>query len=260
MTAAVTTRAAREGSPVRAGTWAMLGIFGLAIPGARAGTLAAVWGVQTIAYAVVAVINYALLALLLPGSTEGHSDLWQRLHTYGSHRPMISTLVLLLVVIVVIVLVVRLRRRVTEFAAHVRQGAALLGSPRRYLMLVFVPSVLSVVCRCGTYAVLLAAFDIPVTLATIALATGAHALAGAVRVTPGGVGTTQAIDIIALRDYAPASAVTAFSLSEAVITAILSFAFSVVAMIATLGFGGTFALVRRRPRIHYRHPRNEHRA
>ena len=89
-------------SPVRAGTWAMLGLFGLAIPGAHAGTLAAVWGVQTIGYAIFALINYVALALLLPGTTEGHNDLWQRLSTYGTHRPWISTLILLVVVVAVL--------------------------------------------------------------------------------------------------------------------------------------------------------------
>jgi uncharacterized membrane protein YbhN (UPF0104 family) len=233
-------------SPVRAGTWAMLGLFRVAIPGAHAGTLAAVWGVQSLGYAIFAAINYVMLAIFLPKGVEGQSDLWARIRTYGRDRPMLSTLIVLAVLIVLVWIVIRARRQFPEFAANVRQGAIILGSPRRYLQLVLLPSFLSLVCRCGTFGALLAAFDVPVTIATIALATGAHALAGAVRVTPGGVGTTQAIDIVALREYAPASTVTAFSLSEAVMTAIFSFALSIVAMVATFGLSGTLDIVRRR--------------
>jgi uncharacterized membrane protein YbhN (UPF0104 family) len=236
-------------SPVRAGTWAMLGLFGLTIRGAQAATLLAVWGVQTLAYAVFAFVNYVTLAFWLPGSVEGKGDFTARVRTFGSDRPWISTLIAIAVVAAAIFLGVRLRRRLAELKDQALQGAAILGTPRRYLLLVFLPSALSVLCRCGTYAVLLAAFDIPVTFWTVALAMGAHALAGAVRVTPGGVGTTQAIDVIALRTYAPAENVTAFSLSEAAITAIVSFALSLIALITALGFSGTLSLVRNRRRI-----------
>jgi uncharacterized membrane protein YbhN (UPF0104 family) len=233
-------------SPVRAGTWAMLGLFGLSIRGSKAPTLLAVWGVQSLAYGFFALVNYVLLAFFLPGAVEGRGDFTARIRTFGADRPLIFTLIVIAVVGVAIFGGVRLRRKVTELKEQVLTGAAILGTPRRYLVLVFLPSALSVLCRCGTYAVLLVAFDIPLTFWTVALATGAHALAGAVRVTPGGVGTTQAIDVIALRNYAPAETVTAYSLSEAAITAIVSFALSLIALVATLGFSGTVSLVRRR--------------
>lgn len=235
-------------SPVRAGTWAMLGLFGLTIRGAQAATLLAVWGVQTIAYAVFAFVNYVMLAFWLPGSVEGRGDFTERIRTFGADRPWISTLIAIAVVLAALFLAVRLRRRLAELKNQVLLGAAILGTPQRYLLLVFLPSALSVLCRCGTYAVLLTAFEIPVTFWTVALATGAHALAGAVRVTPGGVGTTQAIDVIALRSYAPAENVTAFSLSEAAITAIVSFVLSLIALVTALGFSGTLSLVRNRHR------------
>jgi uncharacterized membrane protein YbhN (UPF0104 family) len=234
-------------SPVRAGTWAMLGLFRLSIPGARAGGLMAVWGVQTIAYAVFALVNYVVLALFLPGAVEGRGDATERLRTYGADRPLISTVIVIAVLGALAFLLVRLRRRLIDFKEQAVRGAAILGTPRRYFLLVFIPSFLSVLCRCGTYGVLLAAFEIPVTFWTVALATGAHALAGAVRVTPGGVGTTQAIDVIALREYAPAETVTAYSLSEAAITAIVSFVLSLMALVAVLGFSGTYSLLRNRP-------------
>lgn len=233
-------------SPVRAGTWGMLGLLALTIPGSRAPTLLAVWGVQTLAYAVFAFVNYVALTFFLPSAVEGRSDMIERIRTYGSDRPLISTLIVLAVIGSAIFLAVRLRRKLVDLKAQVVRGAAILGTPRRYMLLVFLPSMLSVLCRCGTYGVLLAAFEIPVTFWTVALATGAHALAGAVRVTPGGVGTTQAIDVIALRDYAPAETVTAYSLSEAAITATVSFALSLIALVAVLGFSGTISLVRRR--------------
>jgi hypothetical protein len=91
--------------------------------------------------------------------------------------------------------------------------------------------------------VLLAAFGIPVTMWTLALALGSNALAGAVRITPGGFGTTQAIDVIALRDYASPEVVTAYSLSEIAITAVVSSTIALAALLSVSGWHGTRALL-----------------
>ena len=93
---------------------------------------------------------------------------------------------------------------------------------------------------------LLAAFDIPVSVWTLALALGSHALAGAVRVTPAGLGTTQAIDVIALRDYAPPEIVTAYSLAGLAISAVVSFSLAIIALFSAYGWHGTLRIFRHR--------------
>lgn len=234
-------------SPARAGTWAMLGAFRFMIPGARTPTLLTVWGVQALAYFIFSLVNYTLLAFFVPGATGNWGTMLQRSEQFATGYPWLVTPVLLALIPATVLLTRRLRAKVTEVRAQIRRGAAILVTPQRYLALVFAPSFGSLLCRAGTYAALLAAFDIPVTFWTIALATGARALAGAVRVTPGGVGTTQAIDVIALHEYAPAATVTAYSLSEAAITAVASFAIAAVALMVSRGFSGIGRMPHRRP-------------
>jgi len=82
-----------------------------------------------------------------------------------------------------------------------------------------------------------------VTVETVALALGSHALAGAVRVTPGGPGTTQVADVVALGAYAPAEVVTAWSLAEIALNALVSLAVSVVALFSLAGLRGSRLLL-----------------
>ena len=106
------------------------------------------------------------------------------------------------------------------------------------------PSIASWLFSCAAYAVLLRAFDIPLTIWSLALALGSNALGGAVRVTPGGLGPSQALDVIALRDYASAEVVTAYSLSEIAISAIVSICLALGAMLSIGGWHGTRRVLR----------------
>lgn len=56
----------------------------------------------------------------------------------------------------------------------------------------------------------MAAFDIPVTVYTVALVASSHMLSGLFAITPGGVGKTQALDVATLGRHAPTENVAAF--------------------------------------------------
>lgn len=233
-------------TPARAGTWTMLGVFGLSIPRATAPKLLAVWAVQNLAFFIFAIINYTLIGIGLPDrSREGESSV-TRIASLITDHPLPATLIAMLVIALVVIVIFFGRRRIDEWRAQVREGLAILGTPGRYLRLLFLPALLSYLFRCGAYMVLLAAFDIPVTIWTVALAVGSHALAGAIRFTPGGIGATQAIDVIALRDYAATEVVTAYSLSEIAISAVVSFILAIGALLSVNGWRGVRALSRGR--------------
>jgi hypothetical protein len=217
--------------PARGGTWAMLGIFKLAIPRARPSKMLTVWGVQNLAYLLFAGITYVIVAVGLPGRTGGTG----RVTGFVSSQPWLAGAIGVTLLGAIAVVAIVGRRKLGEVRQQVREGVAILRTPRRYIRLVFLPSLAAYGFRCAAYATLLSAFSIPVTIWTLALALGSNALAGTVRITPAGLGTTQAIDVVALRDYAAPEQVTAYSLSEIAITAIASFTVSAVALLSVIG-------------------------
>jgi uncharacterized membrane protein YbhN (UPF0104 family) len=217
--------------PMRGGTWAMLGIFDLSIPRARPPKLLAVWGVQNLAFLLFAGVTYVITAVALPGQTQRPGDLRDSI----TSRPLVALGAAIAAVCLVVLLGAFGRRKLIGIRQQVREGIAILKTPRRYLRLVFLPSLASHVAKIVTYGILLSAFGIPVSVLTLALALGSHALAGAVRITPAGLGTTQALDVVALQAYAPAEVVTAYSLSVIAITAIGSLAVTVVALVSSVG-------------------------
>jgi hypothetical protein len=143
----------------------------------------------------------------------------------------------------VAVVAIRKRVRLAELRRNLAAGFAILRSPARYGLLLFLPALGSYALRCAAYAVLLDAYGIPVTVWTVALALGSHALAGAVRLTPGGLGTTQVADVVALSAYASADVVTAYSLAELALNGLVSALVSVVALGSLIGWRGSRRLL-----------------
>ena len=80
------------------------------------------------------------------------------------------------------------------------------------------------------------AFGIPVTLRNIFLIIAANSVSSTFAVTPGGVGTQQAMASVALRNVAPASTVTAYSLSQQLIMCAWNIAFGLTLMATTFGW------------------------
>jgi glycosyltransferase 2 family protein len=230
-------------SPARAGTWAMLGIYDLSIPRAHIATLLAVWGVQGLAFGLFAMVNYALIAIGLPHRTQTSDGVTHRLSDFAATQPLVAGSIAALLLILLVGIIVVGRRKIGQIRQQIAEGIAILGTPERYLRLIFLPSLAAYGARCAATVVLLAAFGIPVTVWTAALALGSHAAAGAVRITPGGIGTTQALEVVALRDYAAAEVVTAYTLADLALSALVSFGLAIPALLSASGWRGTRALV-----------------
>jgi hypothetical protein len=236
-------------APARAGTWVMLGMLGLSIPGANAPKLVAVWGMQSIAFSLFAAVNYLILGIGLPQQKQEHGGMLTRATGFISSQPWMAAAIGVALLILLIIGATIGRRRVNQIRQQVLEGLAILGTPSRYVRLIFLPSLVSYLLRCASNVAMMAAFGIPVTIWTASLVLGSHALAGAVRVTPGGIGTTQAMDVIALGSYASADVITAYSLSDFAISAVVSFAVAIPALLSVNGWHGTKSFLRYRDQV-----------
>jgi hypothetical protein len=78
----------------------------------------------------------------------------------------------------------------------------------------------------------------------VLLVTAVNSLSTTFAATPGGVGTQQALASIALRNYAPAHIVTAYSLGQQLILTAWDVVLGFVLLWATIGWRATHQLVR----------------
>jgi uncharacterized membrane protein YbhN (UPF0104 family) len=95
---------------------------------------------------------------------------------------------------------------------QLRQGVAIVRTPRRYARTVLAPQLVAWLCRIGVVLCLLAAFGLPATVPVALLVVVLGGLSAAVPGAPGGLGTQQLLLVYALREVASAAAVMTFSL------------------------------------------------
>jgi uncharacterized membrane protein YbhN (UPF0104 family) len=232
-------------APTGTANLAMFGLFRLTIPEARVATLLATWAVQSLAFSLLAAANYVILILTRPDAVESGSTALGHLERPLAEQRALVWAVVCAALVAGGVLIAVIRRRLTELQRQIALGGAILSSPSRYLLQVFVPSLLSNACRWAISGVLMAAFGIPVSPSTVALVVASHTIAGSIRVTPAGLGTVQALDVVLLSGYASAEAVTAYSLSQSAISAVFNVAFGLSAMTWVFGWTQTRHWVRR---------------
>ncbi len=81
------------------------------------------------------------------------------------------------------------------------------------------------------------------------LAIASQSVSSAIKVTPGGLGTTQAINVVAFQSFASAETVTAYSLTEMVLGAITSLVIAIVALLWAFGWTRSRTMLRRRTQL-----------
>ena len=127
--------------------------------------------------------------------------------------------------------------------AQGKQGLAIFSDWRRYAREVALPSGASYCCRIGVNVVFMAAFDIPVTVYTVALVASSHMLSGLFAITPGGVGQTQALDVATLGRHAPTENVAAFSVTQDSVLMMWNVVLGVALMLSAFGYAETRQLL-----------------
>lgn len=225
--------------PAQAGTIAMLGLYRGMIGGATVPGLVGAQAVQTLFYAVAGATVYGLLLVSRPDTGHVRFDaLWE--HPW-------LTVIAAAVAIAVAVLVVRvLRERLTRILRDAREGAAVMVPPRRYVAAVLVPQLGSYAARMCVIATLMAAYGLDVTPRGVLLMVAVVSLSFLFALTPGGVGTQQALAVIALRGAAPSATVAAYAIGQQVIITAWSIALGAVALSATIGWRATRTVVHER--------------
>jgi uncharacterized protein (TIRG00374 family) len=113
-------------------------------------------------------------------------------------------------------------RHVVAFWERVRLGLVILTTPRRYFRTVVPLQLLGWCCRIGAMYWFLAAFRVPAGVVTAALALAAQSASTLLPLTPGGVGTQQALLGYMFRHAAPTSRVLAFSVGMQFVSTLTS--------------------------------------
>jgi hypothetical protein len=91
---------------------------------------------------------------------------------------------------------------------------------------------------------MLAAFSIPVSFGSIMHVVAGNSIASNTAATPGGAGVTQAISVVALRDYADPQTATAYSVSQQLVTTAWNVGFALILVLTVFGWTNGRALVK----------------
>jgi uncharacterized membrane protein YbhN (UPF0104 family) len=216
----------------------MIGMFRASIPGSSVAGLTSATVVESFFFAAVSVLTVVVVAIFLPRtvSTGSPSD---EVGDFFTAHPVLVVVVIVGVLGAGYFFWPRVKRRVVDEWEKAKQGAAIFRDWRRYLREVALPSGLSYCCRMGVTAVFMAAFGLPVTFFTVFLVASSHTLSQLFAITPGGVGQTQALDLVTLRPYASSDSIGAFSITQDSVLTIWNVVLGISVMLWAFGYAQT---------------------
>jgi uncharacterized membrane protein YbhN (UPF0104 family) len=223
--------------PANIGTLVMLLMFVAMIPGASFSGVLGGMVVQKIFFTAVGTFVYLYLFLSVPGSFELQLG-------FPHERPGLTVLILAGGAFVLLLLGRIFWRKLQGLWGKAKQGGAILARPRDYFLKVFLPSLGAWLAKLGVTAIFLAGYSIPVTFHSIMSVIGGNSLANTVSATPGGVGVNQAVNAIALEDYADSATATAYSLGQQLAITAWNIMFAAVLIVWAFGWTGGKLLVR----------------
>ena len=221
--------------PASAGTVAMLGFFRTTIAGATVSGLVGATAVENIFFAVVAVLIYGYLFLTAAGSFDfkfgWFADHW-RLTILRSWRSRSSSST------------VRVSLEADpEQWENAKEGGAILGEPRKFLVQVVGVEALSYIARMGVNATFMKAFHIPVSLENVFLIVAASSISSTDRDR-----TRRGRRADGTRDdrpagVAPPSAISAYAIGQQIITTAWNVTFGFILLAREIGWKQTRGLV-----------------
>lgn len=229
--------------PPKFGSVALLGLYKVAFPTLPITTVLAARIVQGTSSVILGTIMLILFGIVAGSSAEG--SFYDSAFAFAREQPLLAGLMVIGVVALIVFLVKRGRHWIRAFGAQVTMGGAILRTRRRYALLVVVPTLTAYALRWGVTGTLMAAFGIPVNWETLLRVNVSHGLSRTVQVTPGGLGTMQAFDLVALQGFAPVDVIAAYSLTQSGVLLIFNVFCGVVAFLWAFGWERTTAALGR---------------
>ncbi|HEU6444867.1 MAG TPA: lysylphosphatidylglycerol synthase transmembrane domain-containing protein [Gaiellaceae bacterium] len=221
--------------PGRGGDLLRLYIARHRIEGSSYPTLAATLLAETIFDSAVGIVllAWALSAGVLPGAgvlpdLPGIDWLW------AFHNPRAAAGIFFVVLVVATILAITGVGKITNFWARVRQGLVILLEPRRYLREVAAWQALDWAFRLAAIFFFLRAFGMPSDLHSVFVVQVTQTLSTLLPLTPGGIGTEQALLVYTFAGAAPASDVLSFSVGVKIIIITVNVTLGTIATLATL--------------------------
>jgi hypothetical protein len=229
--------------PPKFGSFVVLGLYRAAFPSLSITAVLATRVVQGISSTILGTVLLVIFGVANAGFGE-QSGFLDWVASVFVEWPLLAIPLTALIVSLLVVLLRKSRTWLRGFVAEMSMGGAILRTPGRYILQVVVPTLLAFALRWGVTGTLLLAFGVLPSLETLLRVNVSHGLARTVQVTPGGFGTTQAFDLVALQGIAPVEVITAYSLSQAAILLLFNIAFGLVALTWAFGWDRTARLVR----------------
>jgi uncharacterized membrane protein YbhN (UPF0104 family) len=225
--------------PASAGTVAMLGLFRASVAGSTVAGLVGATVVENIFFMVMAVLVYGWLFFSVAGSFD------VKFGWFSAHAGL--TLVILVAGTALVVIVGRiLWKRFRQTWENAKEGGAILGEPRKYLVQVAGVELLSYAARMGVNATFMYAYHIPVSVENVFLIVAASSISSTVAVLPGAVGAQTALASVVLKDVAPQATITAYTVGQSLITTAWNAVFGLTLLAHSIGWKDTRALMHRK--------------
>jgi uncharacterized membrane protein YbhN (UPF0104 family) len=222
--------------PANIGTFVLLVMLTLIIPGATFAGVLAVYGVQKIFFVVIGAFPYIYLFLSVGGSFDIKFG-------FIKSNPWAFAVLVIGGVLLIGLVIQLLRPRVAKWWDQAKEGGQILARPRLYFGRVFLPEGVSWLASLGVIAVFLAAYSIPVTFHTLMRIVAGNSIANVTSVTPGGVGVNQAFNVASLQGVTDATTATAYSVAQQLVTTAWNILLAIILMTWAFGWTGGKLLV-----------------